>query len=70
MGIVLSSDGSFKNHIKVIRKKAFHKMGYILRSFKNRNSQFMARIFKILVLPYLDYGSQLWMPSEYIYIDQ
>ena len=57
LGIVLSSDGSFKDHIKAIKKKAFHKMGYILRTFKNRNSQFMSRIFKILVLPYLEHGS-------------
>ena len=65
----MSSDGTFKDHIVSIRKKAYRKCGYILRTFENRSAQFMARIFKVLVLPYYDYGCQVWSPVDYGSID-
>ena len=63
LGITVSSDGSYKEHITIIRKKAYRKCGCILRTFHNRSTQFLARIFKILMLPYFDSGSQLWLPN-------
>ena len=57
LGIIISSDGTYKDHITAVRKKAYRKCRYILRTFHNLSSHFMARIFKILILPFFDYGS-------------
>ena len=39
-------------------------MGWILRTFNSRNKWFMRHMFKSLVLPHIDYSSQLWMPVD------
>ena len=36
LGVIFSSDGSFKDHIVSVKKKAYRKCGYILRTFENR----------------------------------
>ena len=42
----------------------------ILRTFTTRDSITMLTLFKSLVLPRLDYGSQLWSPHLVKHIDQ
>ena len=42
----------------------------ILRTFTTRDSITMMTLFKSLVLPRLDYGSQLWSPHLVKHIDQ
>ena len=44
--------------------KARQKLGWILRTFKTRNKWFMRHLFKTLVIPHIDYCSQLWMPVD------
>ena len=69
LGITFTQDGTFRDHIISVKKKAYRKCGYILRTFENRSAGFMARIFKILVQPYYDYGCQVWSPCDYGSID-
>ena len=64
LGIQLSDDGTFEEHIENICKKARQKCGWLMRTFYNRNCKFMKEMFNSLVQPHLDYCSQLWMPQE------
>ena len=63
LGITLSDDATFSHHIANITLSASLKCGWILRTFKNREEGLMMTLWKSLVLPILDYCSQLWSPS-------
>ena len=39
-------------------------MGWIIRTFRCRNTEFLRSIFNSLVHQHVDYCSQLWMPSQ------
>ena len=67
LGILMSSNCSFEFHIKNFCKKFSNLSGCILRT---RDSITMMTLFKSLVLPRLDYGSQLWSPHLVKHIDQ
>ena len=64
LGVQLSEDGTFSQHIENVCKKARQKGGWILRTFFCRNINFMKQMFNVLVQPHIDYCSQLWMPQE------
>ena len=64
LGIFMSSNCSFEFHIQNLCKK------WILRTITTRDSITMMTLFKSLVLPRLDYGSQLWSPHLVKHIDQ
>ena len=38
--------------------------GWILRTFSTRSKPVLLNLFKSLVIPHLDYGSQLWSPFQ------
>ena len=59
LGVILNDEGNFKDHIEKALRKARKKLGWILRSFKSRNKWFMKHLFKTLVIPHIDYWSQL-----------
>ena len=54
---------------KTYLKKCSNLSGWILRTFTTRDSITMT-LFKSLVLPRIDYGSQLWSPHLVKHIDQ
>ena len=60
----MNEKGTFDNHIDHVKKKVRQKMGLICMSFYTRRNQFKKQLYKSLVLPHLDYCSQLWMPVE------
>ena len=60
----MSADGSFKQHIQNICNSANHMCSWILRTFQSRSPELMLTLWKSLVLPILDYCSQLWSPSK------
>ena len=62
LGIFMSSNCSFEFHIQNLCTKCSNLSGWILRTFTTRDSITMLTLFKSLVLPRLDYGSQLWSP--------
>jgi hypothetical protein len=64
LGVQMSADGSFRQHIKVMCQSARNMCAWILRTFQSRNKDLMLTLWKSLVLPILDYCSQLWSPSK------
>ena len=62
LGILLSSDCTFKRHITNIAKKARSQAGWILRTFRTRDTFSMLTLYKSLVVPLLEYCCQLWSP--------
>ena len=63
LGITLSDDATFNNHISKVTQSASLKCAWILRTFKSREEQLLLTLWKSLVLPILDYCSQLWSPN-------
>ena len=58
----MSADGTFSNHINNICQSARNMCSWILRTFQSRSSELMLTLWKALVIPILDYCSQLWSP--------
>ena len=64
LGVMMSEDANFDDHIEHVCKKTRQKMGWLLRTFRCRNNDFMKHTFNSLVRPHIDYCSQLWMPNQ------
>ena len=62
LGVFVSCDGSFNEHINKICSKVKQRSGWILRSFTNRTPSFMKWVWSVYVQPIIDYSSQLWAP--------
>ena len=63
LGVTMSSDATFNEHISKICTAASLKCGWILRTFKTRERLPLLILWKALVLPTLDYCCQLWTPA-------
>ena len=70
LGVTMSSTGDFKDHISNIIDTARDLSAWILRSFKSRSPLLMLQLWKSIVIPRLDYCSQLWNPNEVGLIQQ
>ena len=70
LGITLTDDAKFEEHIEKVAKKSRQKCGWLLRSFYSRNENFLKHMFKTLVQPHIDYCSQLWSPPEGQHLDK
>ena len=64
LGVTVSADGTFKEHMNKICQSAKNMCAWILRTFKSRSPDLMLTTWKSLVLPILDYCSQLWCPQK------
>ena len=64
LGVYRSANGTFKHHISITVTKAKQMCSWILRTFHTRASLPMLILYKSLVLPLLDYCSQLWNPCS------
>ena len=62
LGVTVSDNGTFNQHILNIVLKARQKSGWIFRTFHTRAQFPMMILWKQLVRPFLDYCSQLWSP--------
>ena len=63
LGITMSSDATFTEHISERCEMAKSKTAWILRTFQSRDSTPMLLLWKSLVLCHIEYCSQLWSPS-------
>lgn len=63
LGIIMSSNGSFYNHIQRLIQCTSQMNGWILRTFITRKCVPMLTLFKSLVISKLDYCSLLWNPN-------
>ena len=64
LGIIMNDAGNFTDHIETVCTKVRQKIGWILRTFYTRDSNFLKHMFKTLVQPIIDYCSQLWAPNK------
>ena len=64
LGITMSNSATFAEHINNTCQKARDMCSWILRTFKTRSPKPMKTLWKSLVLPILDYCSQLWCPTK------
>ena len=64
LGILMSSDLTFKDHLEIMITKCKQLMGWVLRTFKTRDKLPMLTLWKTLLLSRLDYCSQLWSPTQ------
>jgi hypothetical protein len=64
LGVMVSDDATFDKHIEHVVKKVRQKIGWVLRTFYNRSPMFMKTMWKTLILPHIDYCSQLWCPTK------
>lgn len=62
LGIILSCDGNFTQHVHSVVKKARSQAGWILRTFRTRERLPMLTLYKSLIIPLLEYCCQLWSP--------
>ena len=63
LGVTMSSDATFAEHISERCEMAKSKTAWILRTFRCRNATPMLLLWKSLVLCHIEYCSQLWSPS-------
>ena len=70
LGVTLTDDAKFEEHIENVTRKARQKCGWLMRSFYSREDQFLKHMFNTLVQPFVDYCSQLWSPPEGQYLDK
>ena len=64
LGVIMNDEANFKDHLEKANSKARNKTGWILRTFFSRNTWFMKHMLKTLVMPHIDFCSQLWMPID------
>mgnify|MGYP000250447811 FL=1 len=64
LGVIMSNDGTFTNHINNLISNCKRTISMIFRTFKTRNDQVMLTLYRALVLSKIDYCSVLWCPSE------
>ena len=64
LGVIVLDDATFDAHIEHVVKKVRQKTGWVLRTFYSRNPIFMKTMWKLIILPHIDYCSQLWCPIK------
>ena len=60
----MNEKADFTDHINSVCSKVKQKVGWILRTFINRDSQFLKFMWKTYVQGHIDYCSQLWQPLQ------
>ena len=58
----MSKNLTFKDHIDTVATKCRSLSAWILRTFVTRDTKPMMKLFNSLILPRIDYCSQLWSP--------
>ena len=64
LGIIMSSNNTFTDHIDHIISKGKQISSWILRTFCSRGQTEMLSLWKSLVLPRIEYCSILWSPHK------
>jgi len=60
LGILLSSNAQFNEHIDMVIKKAKKKVSWIRRSFVRNDVSFMRKRWRTYIEGAMDYGSEVW----------
>ena len=60
LGITIGGKLKFQQHINLQTKKANQRLGMIKRSFCNMDKEMFLPLYKSVVRPHLEYGSNIW----------
>lgn len=64
LGVTMSNNLTFTEHINKVCNKVKQLCGWILRTFKSRSMKVLKPLWVSLVQPHIDYCSQLWAPHK------
>ena len=64
LGVWMSANLTFDEHIRVITAKARRIMGLVLRSFKSRKTEVMLPLLKSLIRSQVEYACPIWSPTD------
>ena len=64
LGVTLSSDATFSQHILSKTMFVRSQISWVLRTFNTRDAGPLLALWKTLIVCHLDYCSQLWSPSK------
>lgn len=70
MGVHLSSDMSWINHINHVVNDASKILGFIRRNLSRCDAKVKAAAFKVLVRPKLEYAAAVWDPHQSYLVDK
>ena len=62
LGISLSNDLTWSNHISQVTKKAYQKLGFVRRNLPGAPSRSKATAYKCLIRPGMEYAAPIWDP--------
>ena len=62
LGVLISKDWNFNQHINSIVNKANSTSAWVLRSVISRSSNVLLKIYQSIIRPHLEYCVQLWSP--------
>ena len=64
LGVTMTDDCSFDIHITKSIEKCKKMMSWVLRTFKTRKKEHMLLLWKMYLVPQIEYCSVLWSPSK------
>ena len=64
LGIIISDDANFNEHIEKVVSKVRQKIGWMMRTFYTRRADILKQLWKTLLQCHIDYCSQLYMPGQ------
>lgn len=70
LGLVITSDLRWNDHIAYIEKKALRKLGYLRRTLAKATRETKLLAYKTYVIPLLEYASPVWDPHTQANIDK
>lgn len=62
LGVIISSDLKWNQHIAYIQKKAMRSLGYLRRTLRKSTQEIKLLAYKTYVRPILEYASTVWDP--------
>ena len=69
LGVELSNNLSWTDHIKATSKKANRTSAFVYRNLKGCSTKIQNHCYKTLVRPIMEYASPIWDPSESTHSD-
>ena len=70
LGVELTDNMKYNNHINTITSKASRVLGFVKRNLKNCPRTVKERAYQTLVRPRLEYSSPIWNPQQKTQIKQ
>ena len=68
LGVNISSDLTWGQHISITYKKAKQHLGLLHRKFHQASPQVRSKLYSSVILPKLEYCSSVWDPHQAKYI--